>query len=350
MRRSLRGVMTVALAVPLTCAALASNAAPAERELLGVRIWRDWRTVLSKHGQPTRIEVGSPSVQMAPGMSGAGAFGGMRGPGPMGMGTGLMGSSGMMRPGLTTAPGIGRGGMARREGGLPGMPGMGLAGPGAVGAIGLAGPGAGPGMMTGGMAGSLRPGPMGGGSSLYGPTTGSGPMMPPMPGMMGGGSVGILGKAQGDDDRPSGMMALGMPGFGTPTLLGSSGAGPGMMPGYGGSNTQVQASEGEVTWVYEKGSSTYQFLFNKDGRVIQIQSFGYSDGGKTSRGISLGDTPARVYRTYGWPDSISKMGDTLTLDYSQKSHVAFQLVDRHNGKGMRVVGITVAQTERGAGE
>ena len=89
------------------------------------------------------------------------------------------------------------------------------------------------------------------------------------------------------------------------------------------------------------------FLFNKDGRVIQIQTFGYTGKGVTSRGIKLGDPVDSIYRKYGWTANIEKTGDSMTLDYSRKSHVAFQLVDRGHGKGYRVVGITVALTDKG---
>ena len=87
------------------------------------------------------------------------------------------------------------------------------------------------------------------------------------------------------------------------------------------------------------------FLFNKDGRVIQIQEYGYRGGGATGRGVSLGDSVAKVYALYGWAGSSTKAGNNLTLDYSQKDHVAFQLVDQ--GKGPKVIGITLAITEKG---
>ncbi len=115
--------------------------------------------------------------------------------------------------------------------------------------------------------------------------------------------------------------------------------------GRGGAGAAAAESEGEVTWIYERGPLTFMFLFNKDGRVIQIQEFGYKGGGVTSRGVKLGDPVSSIYRSYGWADSSVTQGRQLTLDYSHKAPVAFQLLSE--GKGAHVVGITVALTERG---
>ena len=99
-----------------------------------------------------------------------------------------------------------------------------------------------------------------------------------------------------------------------------------------------------MTWVYEKGPLTYMFLFNKDGRVIQIQEYGYNGGGSTMLGLHLGDPVAKIYKLYGWAGFSSKTGQDLTLDYSQKNHVAFQI--HGEGKNSKVVGITIALTEK----
>lgn len=270
MRSSLKVLAGLAAAgLTLAVAPLASAQTPAERSLLGVRIWRTWRDVLQKHGQPTRIEVGAPAG--TPGGGGGGAL--MRGGGPGG-------------------------------GALPGMGGA------VYGGGGMMGPTGGPGGMMGmmGRGGGMQSG--GGGASKMGA----------MMGMDSGGPGGA----------PSGMMAMGgaMPGGG----------------GFGGAQ-QSSGSEGEVTWVYERGPLTYHFLFNKDGRVIQIAQFGYIGGTATSRGVKLGDQASKIYATYGWADSTVNEGNQLMLDYSQKAHVGFQLLD--SGKGMRVVGIIVAEKERG---
>jgi hypothetical protein len=179
---------------------------------------------------------------------------------------------------------------------------------------------AGPGGMSSRMGAMMglpgRSGPTGmSGMAMGGPPPGVGPMM------SGRSMGGMIGGAMSE----GGMTTLGGGAAGTTDLS--------------------PAGEGEVSWVYEKGTDTKVFLFNKDGLVIQIQSFGYKGATRTSSGVALGDVTRKVYAVYGWPDSVISSGDTMTLSYGKKANVAFQLVDRHNGQGMRVVGITVALTE-----
>jgi len=107
----------------------------------------------------------------------------------------------------------------------------------------------------------------------------------------------------------------------------------------------VETGAGEVAWVYEKGTDTRVFLFNNEGRVIQIQGYGYKAGARTANGVGLGDKAARIYSIYGFPEETLVSGNTRTLDYSKRANVAFQLADRRDGKGLRVVGIIVALTE-----
>jgi hypothetical protein len=285
------GIGLVALA---TLAMSAANAQKptAERELLGVRVMQTWKMVLNRHGQPTRIETGAPVATIG-GQQSSTVSGGMSG------GLPSMGGMGPMS-------------------GMPPMPPTGMGSGAPMGMMGSSGMSA----MMGARPGMTGPGSMG-------------MMMPPggPMGMMGSG--GVPTTEEGAGSYPGGGMVMG-------GKMGSM-MGGGMM---GATNAQAQASgEGEVTWIYDHGQNTYVFLFNKDGRVIQVQSFGYANGGKTAAGIALGDPVAKIYRTYGWPDQIEKEGDSMVLDYSRASHVAFQLLDRHNGKGSRVVGITVALTE-----
>jgi hypothetical protein len=299
MRRLIGGAVGLAATGLLTLAALPSYAqARPERELLGVRIMRPWNEVLRLHGPPTRIEVGAVS-----GMEGGQTGGQQQGIGGSTAGLNMTGPGGL--PGLPSGPPPGMGGYS-------GMMGGGMSRP--------------PGMMGGGMTGP--PGMMGGG-----------PMTGPPPGLnygafsgMGGGMRG--GRFGSDEDG-----AGAMPGGG---ISGSVGT--------GGGSSQSSQGDGEITWVYERGQNTYMFLFNKDGRVIQIQSFGYRPAGmrgdRTARGVMLSDTAEKIYRLYGWPDSVVKEGGNLILDYSTKAKVAFQLLDRRDGKGSRVVGITIAETER----
>jgi hypothetical protein len=307
MRKSLHGVVCLAAIGALT-SGIAGGANAAERGLLGINIWRSWRDVLNKYGQPTRIEVGAVSGPLAGGGAGANM---------------LMGEGG------------------RAGGGLPGLPGMGGPFGAGGGTFGAGGGSSGYAQMMGQMMrrGGGRPGAMGAGMS-------GGPMMSGAPmGAMGPAAGGKFGAMMGGPMGRRGMEGgLGGAGVlaGGPAPGATAPIGP-TIGGLGGGSTEP-SGEGEVTWVYEKGSLTYMFLFNKDGRVIQIQEFGYSGGGGTSRGVRLGDPVSRVYQLYGWADSSAKSGDQLTLDYSHKAHVAFQLLSQ--GKGAKVVGITVALTEK----
>ncbi len=304
MRRLIGGAACLAATGLLTLAALPSFAqARPERELLGVRIMRPWNEVLRLHGPPTRIEVGAVS----------GLEGGQTGGRQQGFGGGAPGGL----PGLPSGPPPGMGGYSGM------MMGGGMSAP--------------PGMMGGGPVTGPPPGlNYGAFSGMGGGMRGGMPSMGGMPGMGGG----MRGGRFGDDDEGIGPMPGGA----------MSGGGIGGSVGMGGASSQSSQGDGEVTWVYERGQNTYMFLFNKDGRVIQIQSFGYRPAGmrgdRTSRGVILGDTAEKIYRLYGWPDSVVKEGDNLILDYSTKAKVAFQLLDRRDGKGSRVVGITIAETER----
>ncbi len=286
MRNVLRGAAVLAVTGMVGLAAVPAWAQAPERELLGVKIWRSWKDVLQKHGQPTRIEVGA--------VSGGGAAAG-------GAGGGMMGGGG----GGAAGPGGASSKMGAMMGGGGGLPGLG-------------GSSSGGGAAMGNQMRSMMTGRMGGGMSMP-------------PGAMGG-PGGPTGGGLG--------LGLGNPMSGMMGMMGGGGMGAG-----GGGGAASSDGEGEVTWVYERGASTYNFLFNKDGRIIQIQSFGYSGAGNTSRGVKLGDATDKVYKAYQWPDSLSKTADTLTLDYSSKAQVAFQLANRKDGKGLRVVGITVALTD-----
>ncbi len=353
----------------LTAAIMSQAAQPAERELLGVRIWRDYATVLRVHGEPTRVVpgmalppemgVGSINVNMqraqtggmsmgipggpmmgapmgmagppgAPMMGGMMSAGGMSAPMMGGMGNPRMGAMGNPRMmGGMSAPMGGGGRSMPTVGGMAGGPPM----PGGMGGargksededdIGAGSP------IGGGARGAMR-GPMGG-AGVPGP---GGMMMPPMY----GGGTGLTSAAAGDTGLMAGLAGgpMGMPGIGG-------------MRGSVGAQSQVQASvpseEVKETWVYVRGQQTIHFMFNKDGRVIRIQSFGPKGKGATSRSITLGDPVAKVYQKYGWAGTTIRQGDSLTLDYSQKFHVVFDLLDRHDGKGMRVVGITIAPSE-----
>lgn len=337
--------------------ALGAMAAPTENGLLGVKLRSSFADVMKKLGQPNRIEPGegsqsagettttttgaaAGSTGMMAGMPGPGMMMGAPGPGGM-AGPGMPGGGG--RPMMAGMPSMASGGMSMGGASLPGLSGMGPGMPGMPSGggssmgmmMGLAGGPGMPGMASGGMGmpsmgGGLRA-RQGRGGATSGGMTGPGSMMSgmmgglPMPGGMSGGMTG-----------PGSML----PGLGA--------SGPGMMGGgegmaMGGGNV---GDPGEVTWVYEKGPATTKILFDKEGRVIQIQAYGYSGVTTTGGKISLGDAYDKILRVYGWPESPSNEGGNIIARYPKRSNVAFQMSEKTKTKGMRVVAITVALTDK----
>ncbi|MBM3493384.1 MAG: hypothetical protein FJX72_03530 [Armatimonadetes bacterium] len=344
----MRRALTAATMVMAVTLALTAYAAPKpDKSLLGVKILSDWKAVLAKYGQPTRVEAGplaATSASPMMGMSGA-SMGSLPSLGGM---SGLAGMpGGPMMGGLSGPPSSPMMGGMTGPGGAPSSPmmgGMASAGGGGRGLPGLGGMGA------GGSSGMMRPPMMGGMASAGG---GSSSMMrPPMMGGMAGagGSSGMMRPPMmgGGMSAPGRLPGMGgSPGIGAelPGDLSPGGMGGGMMGGMAGGTALAgggtDTGEGEVAWIYEKKTTTHVFLFNSDGRVIQIQSYGYAAGARTVNGIGLGDTAAKIYRVYGFPEQTHVTGSTRTLDYSERANVAFQLADQR-GKGLRVVGITVA--------
>lgn len=312
MRRSLRGTVRLAATGMLAAAALSASAsAQAENRLLGIKIWNTYKQVLAKLGQPTSIEPGDVTSTGAGG--GGAAFGAtLPGGGMMAM----SGPAGMMQGG---------GGRAmtgmdddERPGGM--MPGGGLPGGarGGMGLPGISGMSAPPGLARGGLPGTSGP----------------------PPGAMGGYMAMMMGAGRGGvaSGPPPGVMSGGPGGM----MIGAPGA---MAGGTLGGNQAARSSESEVTWIYKRGNNTHRVLFNRDGRVIQIESFGYSGGGATTeRGISLGAPLSSIYARYGWTANVSKSNDSMTLNYGRSHNVIFYLLDR--GSGYKVVGISVALTEK----
>ncbi len=121
--------------------------------------------------------------------------------------------------------------------------------------------------------------------------------------------------------------------------------GPGGPPGFGqppgtGGTPGEQRVEMETTYIYKgKGGSTYAFVVNKDGRVVQISAHGYKPDPnvRTARGITLGDPYSKVVRAYGYPQEHQYYGDVILARYN-KLGVAFQIDTKTN----RVMAIAVA--------
>ncbi len=117
----------------------------------------------------------------------------------------------------------------------------------------------------------------------------------------------------------------------------------GGQPGMGGDftmGTGQTRTETEMVYVYRvKGGSTYLFQANKDGRVVQISAYGVKPDAKvrTSRGITFGDTYAKVINQYGYPDAHVSSGNVIAIRYN-KLGVAFQFDTKTN----KVTGIFVA--------
>lgn len=163
--------------------------------------------------------------------------------------------------------------------------------------------------------------------------TGAGPEsgMPtrsiPMPGGLGGGSLGL----------PDIFRSGALPGV-TP---GSVPTGP-MAPGYAPTGTTTgKETEAEqmVTWRYAFPTGiTVDFAITAGGSVTRIEVSGLVQwaSSKTSRGIKLGSTYKDVLFKYGYPESQEQVGNFLRAYYLNKYHVIFTFL------GKNLVGITAA--------
>lgn len=162
-------------------------------------------------------------------------------------------------------------------------------------------------------------GSSGGGSSpsMGGPGSGG-------PGMPGGGKMG---------------KSMGGPGSGGPGM-------PGGMGGMGGGSASADADTsfgqaGGYGWVYHNASrqTAYVFLFNLEGRVLDILERGREGGMPTQLGLKLGDDVKKLYELYGWPDTIEDNEPGFILDYGTKYHAKFAVIKN------KVVGIAVVLEE-----
>ncbi|MEN3002611.1 MAG: hypothetical protein ABDI19_12340 [Armatimonadota bacterium] len=128
----------------------------------------------------------------------------------------------------------------------------------------------------------------------------------------------------------------GLPGPGGPPGFGSPQGGQPPAPGA----TGEQRIETETVYIYRgKGGSTYAFVLNKDGRVVQISAHGYKPDPnvRTMRKITLGDPYSKVIKAYGYPQEHQYYGDVILVRYN-KLGVAFQIDTRTN----KVMAIAVA--------
>ena len=255
-----------------------------EYGLLGIHLNSTFQQVLHKFGQPGEIQAGQPQLPS------------------QGQPTVQTTNTGVGAPGFGVGPPTAGGGM------------FGMTKPmgGTMGSLGAGGPRGGMGA-AGGLSGPMtRPGGLGGLS---------GPMGMPAGGAKGG-LPGFLGAGGGG--APFG----GAPGPG----------GMGMNPGVTiGSATGVESAV--TTWWYHfvRQGRHYSFLFNSNGRVVQIQEYGWTGGGKTRQGVGLGSSLGLVLKKYGWSGDGVRDGSRLTLPYGGNTVLVFQLVNN------KVVGITLAK-------
>ncbi|MCS7066410.1 MAG: hypothetical protein NZL85_09085 [Fimbriimonadales bacterium] len=142
---------------------------------------------------------------------------------------------------------------------------------------------------------------------------------------------------QGAGQGQAGSGEGGLPGPGGPPGFG--GPPGGQPPGTTGAPGE-QRIEMETVYIYRgKGGSTYAFVLNKDGRVVQISAYGYKPDPnvRTARGITLGDPYSKVVKAYGYPQEHQYYGDVILMRYN-KLGIAFQLDARTN----KVMAIVVA--------
>jgi hypothetical protein len=174
-----------------------------------------------------------------------------------------------------------------------------------------------------------------------------------MPGMPYGGAPGMP-----YGGRPSGLPGFaggtggpqGMPGYpgppggmnggpGYPGYPGGPQGMPGLPGGLPGSGTAApeETAPAETTWWYKFPNKNvyYSFLFNKEGRVIQIQEYGLKGTYTTHQGIGLGSSLGQIIQRYGWSNNGSPNDEDLILRYGSRHQLAFQLVKN------KVVGITL---------
>ena len=210
----------------------------------------------------------------------------------------------------------------------------------------------------GGAGGFGRPGGAGG------PGMPGRPGMPPggIPGVPGGGPAGVpmkYGQGSGLDFANSllqmkptlGPGAGGPPGGmsgrpGMPPGVPGGAGGPGVPGGAGGQSTGVLFTR----WIYNRGGCQYAFIFDKFNRVVQIEAVGLNSSlAHTIRGIRLGATIAQVIRKYEYnpgheldAPEYDINGDTITLKFLTKNHVAFRFSRIQTGHPQVCTGIAVA--------
>ena len=150
-----------------------------------------------------------------------------------------------------------------------------------------------------------------------------------------------FGPPGGDDD-----LGLGRPGGGGQGRTGGPN-GPNGSGASGGGGAAGGTGNTERTmftrWIYNRNGSKYAFVLDKFNRVIQIEAIGINNSRvRTSRGVTFGDTFAKLIKTYGAPDGYEIGGNNVTVRYHSRRKVAFRLNRIKPDKPHVVTAIVVA--------
>lgn len=331
----LRTFAALATLTTLGCSTVqAGQVRGTENQLLGITLRNStFREVLKKYGQPDEVQGGGPFLPTPPKEAAAPA-GGMasRSSYPSG---GMPGSGGGPSSGGGMPGQGGAGGGSKRLPSRSGFPGKNDGVPAAGGGGTSGGPGAGGYPGAGGGSGSSGYPGAGGGPGSSGPSGGY-----PGTGQSGGYPGGGYPGASGGPGSSGGKGLPGFPGGAEGPGAGASGLPGGAGESGGGGSDQAEPPVTEATWWYHNPRKGYHmsFLFNKEGRVIQIQEYGNTSlhAGKTRQGIVLGSNMTQVLSRYGWSNDGAHDGDNVIMRYGGANKVAFQMVRN------RVLGITVA--------
>jgi len=291
----------------LTPMATAQKKVIGETGLVGIKLFDNSYKLISMYGSPDDIQpvnVGGGAIGGGggrPGAGGPGGFPGAGGPPGQGGGPGAMGPRG--------------GGPAGAGGSAFDFQGDFGFGDDVLNQTFPAGKGAaGRGPAGGGPPG--QGGPPGGFGGPGGPPGGfGGPGGPP------GGFGGAPGRG-------------GAPGFGTP----GSGGG---IPAAGGNADNVTFTR----WIYNRNSSKFAFVLDRNSRVVQIEAVGLSNPRvKTRKGITFGTGFGQIVKAYRGnnPDGYDINGNNLTVRYLARQKVAYRLSRLGQNKPFVVTGIVVA--------
>jgi hypothetical protein len=179
----------------------------------------------------------------------------------------------------------------------------------------------------------------GGGAPSGGPSQ---PGFAPPPG--GGGGAGAAGAAF---TVPPLSANLQIPQTGSgrerPAVAGAGPSPGGGGGGAGGGTTGTTQAE-YVRWIYRRGpASSFNFVFNKHNKVVQIEAIGISNPqARTSQGITLGASLAEVIRKYREPDGYDVGTDYFMVRFLQRYKVAFRFTREHARAPYRVTSIIVS--------